>query len=856
MIKYNFPLIIFLLIFQLSLAQKKELNYYLPEIPYNTQIPTPEKILGYQVGEWHVSHDQLVMYMKILAEKSDRVTITEYARTHENRPLVYLTITHPDNHKKINQIKSDHKALSDPQKSDSIDIEKIPVVIYQGYSIHGNEPSGSNAALLNAYYLAAGLHSSVENKLKNSIILLDPSFNPDGLHRFSTWVNMHKNKTLTSDPNDREYQEEWPRGRTNHYWFDLNRDWLLLTHPESQGRIKVFHEWMPEILTDHHEMGTNSTFFFQPGVPSRTNPNTPQKNQILTEEIGMFHAKGLDSIGSLYYTKASFDDFYYGKGSTYPDIHGGVGILFEQASSRGHLQESVNGLLEFAFTIRNQMVTSLTTQEAGIYLKNELLEYKRKFYKDAKRESQNFADKAYLIRDQDHSKLNRFVEILQAHQIHVHALEESVQINNRSYEPENSFVVPTAQNQFKLIKTIFEKVTEFEDSIFYDVSAWTMPLAFNLQYDAVNATQLRRVKMSEFPVRLQKKSGKIFKATQPYGYIFEWNDYYAPAALYKIQDAGIRTRVMHEKIIFDLEGATKTFERGSIMIPLQNQDKNHDEILQLLTQLANLYNISFYGLNTGYGDNNMTLGHPNIDVVEKPKVMMFTGGNVSSYDAGEIWHLLDTRYEIPLTKTDVRNVSPQSLQRYNTIIMAPGNYRFGDNINQAISDWVRSGGTLILVGTAIQWASAQNLVKLKSKTLPEQTFPSYSYAEASDQMGSRALGGAIFNTDADLSHPLMYGYHLNNIPVFRRGTVFYEPTKNPYASPLKYSTKPLLSGYLPRGLEEVAAETPAISVHGVGSGRVIAINDNPNLRGFWWGGSKIIANSMFFGSTLNRRTLE
>lgn len=856
MYKYTFLAAIFLLIHFNLLSQKKDLTYYLPDISYNKDIPTPESVLGYQVGEWHVSHDQLIMYMRTIAEKSDRVTMTEYARTHENRPLIYLTITHPDNHKNLEKLKKEHRQLTNPNISDSIDIEKIPVVIYQGYSIHGNEPSGSNAALLNAYYLAAGQDPTVEAKLRNSIILLDPSFNPDGLHRFSSWVNMHKNKTLTSDPNDREYNEEWPRGRTNHYWFDLNRDWLLLTHPESQGRIRVFHEWKPEILTDHHEMGTNSTFFFQPGVPSRTNPNTPQKNQILTEEIGMFHAKGLDSIQSLYYTKASFDDFYYGKGSTYPDINGGVGILFEQASSRGHLQESVHGLLDFPFTIRNQMVTSLTTQEAGVHLKNELLEFKRKFYKDARREAQNFPDKAYLISDQDHTKLMRFVEILHSHHIKVHALEESVTVSNHQYEPENSFVVPTDQYQFKLIKTIFEKVTEFEDSIFYDVSSWTMPLAFNLQYDAVNANAIKRLKMDSEPVEIEYKKGKVYGSDDPYAFIFNWNDYFTPAALYKIQDAGLRTGVIHDRIIYELDGVVKTFDRGCIMIPVQNQELDGQGIQKLLEGLAASYHIDFYALSSGYGDNSMTLGHPNVDILEKPKAMMLVGGSVSSYDAGEIWHLLDTRYEIPLTKTDIRNVSPAALHRYNTIIMSSGSYRFTDNITQAISDWVKSGGTLLVIGSAINWASSNNLVKLKTKSTGDTDYSGHNYSTATNIMGSRVLGGNIFNTEADLTHPLLYGYHLTNIPVFRRGNTFYEPTKNIFASPLKYSKEPLLSGYLPSGLGVLASETPAVTVHGVGSGRVIAINDNLNLRGFWWGGSKIFANALFFGKTINRRTME
>src|SRR5690606_14698027 len=292
------------------------------------------------LGEWHITHDKLVTYMYAIAKASDRISIENRGYTYEGRPLILLTITSTQNHLNLENIRQKHLTLSNPN-SGSIDITNMPVVINQGFSIHGNEPSGSNAALALVYYLAAAQGAKIENILEKAVILLDPSFNPDGLQRFASWVNMHKSENINPDPNNREYSESWPGARTNHYWFDMNRDWLPVQHPDSRVRIETYHKWYPNILTDHHEMGTNSTFFFQPGIPSRTHPLTPDKNQILTGEIAEFHAAALDQIGSFYYAEEDFDDFYYGKGSTFPDINGGIGILFEQASSRGHAQESV-----------------------------------------------------------------------------------------------------------------------------------------------------------------------------------------------------------------------------------------------------------------------------------------------------------------------------------------------------------------------------------------------------------------------------------------------------------------------------------------------------------------------------------
>jgi len=313
----------------------QDLKYYLPDsVTYNPAIPKPKDIIYHEVGEWHITHDRLVNYMKAIAVAApDRVKLETMGFTYEGRPQVLLIITSPKNQQRLEEIRQQHVKLTDPSQSSSVNIDNMPVVVWIGHSIHGNEPSGANASLLTAYYLAAAQGKQIDDLLDNVVVLFDPSFNPDGLQRFSTWANQHKSKNLVSDANSREFNEVWPGGRFNHYWFDLNRDWLPAVHVESQNRLKWFHAWKPNILTDHHEQGSNATFFFQPGVPSRVNPLTPEKNQELTAKLAKFHAAFLDRIGSLYFTKENYDDFYYGKGSTYPDINGAIGILFEQASS-------------------------------------------------------------------------------------------------------------------------------------------------------------------------------------------------------------------------------------------------------------------------------------------------------------------------------------------------------------------------------------------------------------------------------------------------------------------------------------------------------------------------------------------
>ncbi len=473
--------------------------------------------------------------MKALANASDRITIEDRGKTFEDRPLLLLTITSPKNHQNIEAIQSAHIEATE---TNSANLKNRPIVVYQGFSIHGNEPSGSNAALLAAYYLAAAEGSEIDDLLNNTVILFDPSLNPDGLQRFAYWANTNKNINLNPDPNDREYSEVWPGGRTNHYWFDMNRDWLPVQLPESRARIKTFHNWMPNILTDHHEMGTNSSFFFQPGIPSRTHPLTPQLNQELTKGIATYHAKALDKIGSLYYSEESFDDFYYGKGSTFPDINGGIGILFEQASSRGHIQESENGILTFPFTIKNQFTAALSTLEAANGMRKDILEYQYNFFKNARNEASKEGKNAIVFGDEkDAAKTYHLAEILKRHHIKFHELKSDFSKDGKNYKKGYSYVVPKNQKNTRLINAMFEKRTTFQDSLFYDISAWTFPLAFNLDY-----TETTTANAGNLVKDLQHLKGGV-SSKSDYAYLFEWNEYYSPKLLNAILKKGLRAKV-------------------------------------------------------------------------------------------------------------------------------------------------------------------------------------------------------------------------------------------------------------------------------------------------------------------------
>ena len=835
-------IISFLLLFSFVKIQAQKdsisLDYYLPsDVSYNSKIPTPQEVIGFIPGEWHVSHDKLLMYIYKLAEVSPRMKIENRGFTFEGRPLVLLTVSSEENLANLDEIRKQHLELVD-ENSASLDTEKMPIVINQGFSIHGNEASGSNAALLYAYYLAAAEGDKIEKTLDNTIILLDPAFNPDGLQRFAYWANTNKSENINPDPNDREYSEVWPGGRTNHYWFDMNRDWLPVQLPESQARIATFHNWYPNILTDHHEMGSNSTFFFQPGIPSRTHPLTPKMNQDLTREIGTYHAQAFDEIGSLYYTEENYDDFYYGKGSTFPDINGSIGILFEQGSSRGHAQETENGILTFPFTIRNQFTAALSTLEASQKMRKELLDYQRNFFKNS-RESADSGAYAFG-NSQDPVSAYRLAEILKRHKIEVHELSEEFSKNGENFEKGSAYIVPKNQRQNRLLKAMFEKRTEFRDSLFYDISAWTFPLAFNLDFTDNAPTKNIGSKIEEL-----KMPSIELPEESDYAYLLNWKDYMAPKALNQILEKDIRAKVAMED--FWLEG--KKFGYGTIMIPVQNQKLNKSELHELLKKVSEESHVKITAIQTGM-TRGINPGSNQFRALEPQKVAIIVGGPITPYDAGEIWHLFDQRYDIQITKLDVNDLSETDLSRYTDIIL-PGSWGSGIDKDYAkkLKEWVTDGGTIIAYRNAVNWMKENNFIDFKTKK-NDRVAKEVSFNQRGDFNGAQVIGGAIFEVELDRSHPIAFGYKDNKIAMFRNTTIFMEPDEQSYNNPIKYTKNPLLSGYISKPNLDSLAGTVPFKHKSLGRGEIMLFTDNTNFRAFWYGTNKLLMNAIFFGKEM------
>lgn len=836
------------LMFIVSFAQEN-MAYFLPDdVTYNSEIPTPEAFYNMEIGDWHLTHDQVLNYIKEIARLSDRAIFYEYARTYENRPLVHLVFTSPENHQNLDDLKEAHYNYSEP--GSTIQKEDVPLVVSLTYGVHGNESSATNSSVLTAYYLAAAQGAKIDELLKNTIVIIDPCLNPDGFTRHSTWANMHQSVTASGNSASRQFDEVWPGGRTNHYWFDLNRDYLLLVHPESKGRVEKFQEWKPNIVTDHHEMSANSTFFFQPGVPSRNNPLTPEKNYELTHEIAKYHAQFLDAIGSGYFSEEQFDDYYYGKGSSYPDANGSVGILFEQAGFRGRIRETENGTKKLAFGIKNQFTVTLSTLEAAVNLHDELLEMQKEFYDSALDLADNDAVKAYVFGSEtDKVKTQLFIDLLNGHKIEVRALEEDLTADGKTFKAGAAFVVHTKQKQYRLIKSLFEEVTSFRDTTFYDVSTWVMPLSYDLDYAKLKSFKGQE---SENAVSAKIPEGRLIGGKSELGYLFRWNEYTTPTALYQLQNAGLITKVATDKFSFDIDGKTENFSFGTIIVPVNSQSLSADEIYTLVTSLAQKTGIDFYALNTGLSPEGIDAGSGSFERLNKPEILIIAGDGARSSDVGEIWHLFDQRYHIPVTLANADNLARMSLQEYNTIILA-GSFREWNNSEvEKLEGWAEQGGTIVAYNDGARWAARAKLGETTFKpSVPSDTSKYQAYAERSKESNLNRISGAIFETKIDVSHPLCYGYTDAKLPVFKTSTTVANSFNKKYVEPVKFTNTPYVSGWTSEANIERIKNAPVVSVESIGRGKLINYYDNMNFRGTWLGTAKLFSNSVFFGSVID-----
>lgn len=825
------------------------------DINYDASITSPADYLGYELGEEYTFHHQVMGYFELLADQSDKITFHEYARTYENRSVNYAIITSGDNHGRLDEIKEKNfQIANDPG---SVRIGEEPVVVWMSYNVHGNEPSSSEAAMQTAYRLVAATDSETQNWLENAVVIIDPMINPDGRDRYVYWYKSSQANILNTNPEDLEHDEIWPGGRTNHYWFDLNRDWVWLIHPESAGRINVYQDWMPQVHIDFHEQGFNNNYFTMPGTTPR-NHELPEAYEYWADVFGRGAIEEFDEVKVNFETRERFDFFYPGYGSSYPSIMGGIGMLAEQGghSRGGRAVETNDG---FVLTLRQRVFdhykNGVSIVKSSVENREALLEY----FKSARSQStQKGNTKAYILPDNPNDYTYDVINLMLKHNVQVERATEDFNARNvydywdgnaanRSFS-EGDFIIKTDQPAHLFINTLFRRQMEIRDSVMYDMSSWSVPLAYNL--DAGWTTSDLRVNSDRVYEPVSHPNGVINNVAS-YAYVINWEQRYAPNALAKLWEHDYNVRSAEKG--FTKDG--NSFSKGSLVVLVgRNLDKAatiHSDIAAIAEDIG----VEVHGFDTGRMDEGSDLGSPSNRPVHEPKVALMMDSPFNSYTAGQLWFLFDQWTEFGISRIRAGDFNNIDLNSYDVILMPGmwGNGGFNDSSIERLQNWVRAGGTLIGTEGTGAWltegrsgitgATLFEAEEDESDDVPDVAYTRYEDRE--DTSGLRRIPGSAFKAMIDNSHPLAFGmkdrlYSLK----FGNNSIVPDESFHTVGYYHKDASQVLASGYASNENKGNAAGNAFAVVDDMGRGQVVMLLDNTQYRMFWVGPARFIQNAV------------
>jgi len=838
-------------------ASAEPVSYYFPKAAaadFDPAIPTPEAFLGYAIGTQYTRHDQVVAYFKELDRLSDRITVQEIGKTYEGRALLAVLVTSPANQARIDDIQKAHAALADPNAA-APDPAKTPVVVGLYYGVHGNETSSGEAALLTAYYLVANRSPEVQDWLDKSVILIDPAQNPDGRDRAANWHNAWKSNPPVADPLDKEHVEPFPMGRTNHYFTDLNRDWLAITQNETRAKLAVFQRWLPNVQIDFHEMGSGSTYYFEPSPESMESPLLPKASYAFNKVLAKYHAKALDDLGSLYYTGENYDNFSAVYGSTYPDFHGGVGVTVEQASSRGLVQDTASGPVTFGFTIRNQVATGLASVRGAVTEREGLFKLQRDTFRSAVEDGRRYKVGAFVFGDPANVGLSRqTLDLLLQHHIEVHALAAPVTIDGKTYSPGSAWIVPSAQPQFRLVHSIFEPTPPTKGGV-YGSTSYAIAPAYDLGVGRLAKAPALGAVVTAPPVA----AGGVVGPEAAYAYAIDWRDLNAPKALAALLGDDVKVRVAFEPFSAGVQGGQTSFARGTLIVTAAGQAVSAADLRADVDKAARAAGVPAYALTSGKSLSGVDLGSESVRPIRKPKIALVMGEGINATEIGSTWYSLSERLGWPATKLDPAQLRRVPLGDYTSIVLAGGRYDdWSDETVAALRRWVQAGGSLVTFGTASKWAVSKNL----AGPAPKAAEPDAAKADATkpderqdfsarrDALAEKRSSGNALSADADITHPLAFGLSERALFVNKETDVTLKPVADAFSNVVRIDAQPVVNGYLPEALRKQAAGTVWAQVARVGEGNLVLFADDPAHRKYWLGTERLLINSLFFANQL------
>ena len=808
---------------------------------------TPDAFLGYKLGSKFTVHSRIVNYFEaVAASNPDQLKLEKYGETNEGRPLLMAVIASKENMKNIEEIRKNNLRLTGLLKDAPGNING-PVVVWLSYNVHGNETSSSEVSMKVLYELLSGKNTALNEWMKNTVVIIDPCLNPDGRDRYVNWLNQVTGKFPNPDVDAREHDEVWPGGRSNHYNYDLNRDWAWQTQVESQARLVKYQQWMPQIHCDFHEQSPNAPYYFAPAAePVHEAVTQWQKDFQVT--VGKNHARYFDANGWLFFTKQYFDLFYPSYGDTYPLFNGSIGMTYEQGGGgRGGVAVTLkNGdTLTLADRIAHHFSTSISTIEVASANAGKLVTNFKRYF-DESNAGKNNEYKSYVIKNAASGNIAALKALLKKNEITYGFANSNVSAKGYNYfslkdesftVQKNDIVINAAQPKAALLEVLFEPQSKLNDSATYDITAWALPYVYGMQTYASKDNILSTLSEDNPAVNTSFSNNA-------YGYIIRLNGINDTKLMSALLDANVKLRFAESAF----ENDNASYNEGSLLVLRKGNEDKLDKIVSLFQQFKTEYK----NLSSGFSQNGFDAGSDRIHFVKNPKVALLTGEGVSSTGAGEVWHFFEQELNKKITLLNAIDFNNIDFKNYTTIILPDGNYKFLNNKDAAASlkQWINDGGRLIAFENAVKQIAALDW-GIKSKKMPEDksdTALGYSaikkYADREKESVTNNIPGAIYKIELDNTHPLGYGYP-NFYYTLKLNDNVYEYMKDGWNVGVIRKTQPV-AGFVGNTIKKNLKDAVLIGELPIGKGSMTFFADDPLFRSFWENGKMLFANAVFF----------
>ncbi len=826
-------------------------------ITATAQPQAPNEFLGYALGDRFTPHHRVVDYFEHVADQVPNVKLEHYGESYEHRPLLVAYVASPDNFARLDDIRRanlNRTGLLDSATTDTFDDIAI---VWLSYNVHGNEAVLTEAVMGVLYELADATNARTQAWLKNTVVILDPCINPDGRDRYATWYNQHVGSPSNANPDSWEHDEPWPGGRPNHYFFDLNRDWAWATQQETQARLKLYNRWLPHLHADYHEQGVNSPYYFAPAAEPFHELITDWQREFQTT-IGANNARYFDEAGWLYFTRERFDLLYPSYGDTYPTYNGAIGMTYEQGGSgRAGLAVLTDekDTLTLADRIEHHVTTSLATIEATAENATRVVSEFAQFYQRAQNDPPGNYRSFVVKAGGNVDKLRALRTLLDTHRIRYSQSAAGRGLSGFSYRSgqtgnfrleEGDLLIPAQQPKSVLLQVLFEPKTALSDSITYDITAWSVPYAYDLDaYALTDAVATgNEVTAPEFTPATVNEAA--------YAYVADWNSVADARFLGQLMQRDIKVRFATRA--FTVE--EQSFEAGSLIITRANNAALGEGFDQAVLDVANAQQQQLIAVGTGFVSSGFDFGSGEVRYLEPPRVVVATDEDVSSYGFGEVWHFFEQELQYPITPVAANRLAKINLNDYNVLVLPDGSYAEALK-DVKLADWVKQGGRLVALEGALSflaedeafglnpYASEEEQQAMEASATEDRTEAQLaSYASRERRSLSSDISGAIFRLRLDNTHPLALGYP-DYYYTLKRGTDRYAYLDEGWNVGTLAGREDLVSGFVGADVQEQLTQSLVFGVEEKGRGSVVYMVDNPLFRQFWYNGKLLFANAVF-----------